>query len=834
MKKIGFVLLVTVAFAVSTGFAGGGRGGVTFDFDAISERRFAADASRNVVDRPVSGVATSSFEKVFSLPKTDAASWRVSLRYRMRHATAGAARFKVDPGPWRPVKIQECGMDWGMLSVVADAPAGTERIKASFTFAPDSDVRFEYRDFSIVEVTEKEPVVLKQMPMGNLDGRFAVSEGQCGMVEHYWRKTIPEEMDFRKISFSVELPPCVEFIGANFARSGSVKTVVRDDGSSETTFLCSRLFIPQKTFDTHTALAFVVKGKGRVGDSGAGRLTVRYGGKTPFEVSSRELRYFIIDTVKAQKPKRFCTGIMPGHMLNHLDGKTMEGMSRIITDSGVTWMAAKGSQQTYSLWRSLGVRRITPSAQNFCNGYQVGIPGRMPKSDRYVARGVDPKSRFAARIGRAACPVSIYEGSDFFRTNTVPYIQGYVKGADGCWSNWEPMMFTGKGCMCDRCCRAFAGYVGKPYSEIASDWPGCVRKGGKYHSEAVRFRSLEHAKVVKAVDRVVREATGGDSSLGLIPGVAWIEMSSWWRPRNYVAEMLTVDYAGSMRWMNPWGPYVAWESDSPYVYAKRKPMCHFFAAQDILKTVNSDHGSSRPKLMALPQGYQCGNWLSQPEHIAMALDSYFFNGWDSAVLYYFPRGYDARYWKAFADATTRAARYEDYVLDGTRCDSKTRVVPLDGVYASPVRLLSGYLETCRNISPLQCVSYDRSGKRMVAVFNFWDRGEAFFTLKAEGLAPGRYEIVREDGTVRVPDLKMRHYSAETLSSAGVRLSVGAARTCVFEIRPCEGARTGDVETDDGFGARLKSRSGELGRLAVEDAEMEKANGERPCDSMPVI
>ena len=58
--------------------------------------------------------------------------------------------------------------------------------------------------------------------------------------------------------------------------------------------------------------------------------------------------------------------------------------------------------------------------------------------------------------------------------------------------------------------------------------------------------------------------------------------------------------------------------------------------------------------------------------------------------------------------------------------------------------------------------------------------------------------------------------------------------CVFEIRPCEGARTGDVETDDGFGARLKLRSGELGRLAVEDAEMEKANGEIPCDSMPVI
>ena len=810
------------------------RGGVSFDFASISAERFAVDASQNIVKEPVSGVATGSFEKVFSLPKTDAVTWRMSLKYRMRHAKAGASLFKVVPGPWRPVKIQECGRDWGLLSVVTEVPAGTDRLKAVFTFAPESEVEFEYRDFSIVDVTAQTPIVLKQMPMGNLDGGFAVSEGQCAMVEHYWRKTIPDEIGFRNVSFTLELPSCVEFVGANFARSGTVKTVVSDDGSSMTTFACSKLFSPQQTFDTHTALAFVVKGKGKVGDFGTGRLTVSCGGKKPFKVCSEDLRYFIVDAVKAQKPKRFCTGIMPGHMLNHLDRKTMEGMSQIIADSGVTWMAAKGSQETYSLWRSLGVRRITPSAQNFCNGYQVGIPGRMPKSDRYVARGVDPKSRFAARIGRAACPVSIYEGSDFFRTNTVPYIQGYVKGADGCWSNWEPMMFTGKGCMCDRCCRKFADYIGKPYAEISAEWPRNVMKGGRYHEEAVRFRSLEHAKVVRAVDRVVREATGGDSSLGLIPGVAWIEMSSWWRPRKYVAEMLTVDYAGSMRWMNPWGPYVAWESDSPYVYAKRKPMCHFFAAQDIMKTMISDHGSSRPKLMALPQGYQCGNWLSQPEHIAMALDSYFFNGWDSAVLYYFPRGYDARYWKAFAAATTRAARYEDYVIDGTRCDSKSCVTPLDGVYASPVRLLSGYLSDCRNISPLQYVSYDCNGKRMVAVFNFWEKGEAFFNLKAEGLAIGRYEIVREDGKMRVPSRTVRSYSAETLASEGVRLSVGAARTCVFVIRPCEGGQSGGVETDDDFETRLKSRSGELRRLAVEDAEMEKANGEIPCDSMPVI
>ena len=123
---------------------------------------------------------------------------------------------------------------------------------------------------------------------------------------------------------------------------------------------------------------------------------------------------------------------------------------------------------------------------------------------------------------------------------------------------------------------------------------------------------------------------------------------------------------------------------------------------------------------------------------------------------------------------------------------------------------------------------------MVAVFNFWDKGEAFFNLKVEGLAPGRYEIVREDGKMRVPSRTVRSYSAETLASKGVRLSVGAARTCVFVIRPCEGGQAGVVETDDDFEARLKTRSGELRRLSIEDAKVEEANGEIPCDSMPVI
>ena len=816
-------------------------GGVTFDFTSISERRFASafDQERNLltgVSRE--GKASTSFSRTIPLPSFSGGVWRVSMRYRMRHLKPGVAFFRVQPGPWRPTKIPECGGTWGALSTVTETPPGTKALTLSLEFAPDSEVDFAYKDLSLTDETPRSPLVLKSMPAGNLDGRFAVSAGQCGLFEHYWKLGTAKKVVPRSLRFEVELPNGISFVGANFAANATIKTTVRPDGSSVTSFKCRQGFEPGTTFDTHTALGVVVRAEARPGSGGGkGQLRVKYtNGGERFEVASEPLEFFIVEPVETAKPRRYCNGIMTGHMLKGLDETTRNGMARTLSAAGVTWLVAKGSPEEYALWRSLGIWRITPPAANFCNGYQVGNARLMPPEDRFVAVGVNPKDRRAARIARATCPVSIYGESPFFRTNTVPYIQAYVKGTDGCWSNWEPSMFSRKGCMCLKCCRAFADYIGRPYGEVAASWPKCVMSGGRYFDKAERFRSIEHGKVVKTLDRIVREATGGANGVGFIPGVAWIEMSSWWRPRNYVPEMQAIDYAGALEWMNPWGPYVAWASDNPYVYAKRKPLCHFFAAQDVRRTVAADYPKgSRPKLLALPQGFQCGNWVSQPEHIAMALDSYFFNGWDSAVVYYFPRGYDARYWRAFAEATTRAARFEDDVLNGQRADGQTTVEPLPGVYAQPCRMISGYLPDCRNVSPLQCVTYDHDDARIVAVFNFWQKGEAFFTLKTRGLATGSYVVEREDGCLCAPDSATTGVSARTLETTGIRLSVGAARTRVFRIRPLRPTdESAPRETDADVAARLEAQRPILQRAAAEDAEYEKLNGDIVLDSLPVI
>ena len=425
-------------------------GGVSFDFKELSARRFAAafDPQRNVLKEPIAGTATNSFSKTLPLPTTNGGLWRVSARYKMRHTQPGAAMFRVTPGPVRPFNILENGTDWGELSVLAEVPPGTPSLKASFIFARGSSVTFDYKDLSLVDETPHTPVVFKEMPMGNLDGRFAVAAGRCGMLEYYWRKTAtaPKNIKHQNLRFEITLPPGIEHVDSSFADKATIKTETKPDGSSVTTFARRPGLYLRDALNSYDALRIIVRATGKPGAGGKGQLKVKYADKADgFEVAADPVDFFVIAPVSARKPKRYCNGVMTGRMFSGLSATATEGLSQMMTDAGVTWIVARDSAETYALWRKLGVKYITPSAWQFNNGFQIGQANKLPESDRYVAVNVNPNNRHAQSVLHGTCPISVYEQSDFFRTNTIPFIQSFVKGTDGCWSNWEPYMFNRKG-----------------------------------------------------------------------------------------------------------------------------------------------------------------------------------------------------------------------------------------------------------------------------------------------------------------------------------------------------------------------------------------------------
>jgi len=259
-------------------------------------------------------------------------------------------------------------------------------------------------------------------------------------------------------------------------------------------------------------------------------------------------------------------------------------------------------------------------------------------------------------------------------------------------------------------------------------------------------------------------------------------MSSSWRKNSLTLEASPIDYAADLKWINLWGPYVPWRCSRPYPRERARHIAHFVCARDTREQLEKDYPSParRPRILASPQGTS-GDYFSQPEAFEMAFDACLFNGYGGCCPWVFPMGADARYWRAFANASRRAAVYEDVVDAGRTADKN---VSLETVpeYASPVERVTRYMDKWRNVPQIFTASYDHAGGRVVAVFNCWQKGEAFFTLKATGLAPGKYTVSSHDGVLWTKDRQTPSYTAEELAY-GVFLSVGACRTRVFEIVP---------------------------------------------------
>ncbi|MGN0832914.1 MAG: hypothetical protein ACI4RD_04600, partial [Kiritimatiellia bacterium] len=556
------------------------RGGTTFDFAKLSADRFASafDPERNLLTNAPAGRIVGTVNYAFKVPRTNGGRWRLSCRYRFVRARPEAemgAIFRVSPGGYSSYHALETGREWGMLSDVATLDPGADTVRLMLRVPSEQDAVFEIKDMTLTDATPQAPIELLGTTWERLDGAFAVPEGQCVFLELGWRKSDPQLKYVAKdFTARVELPPGIEYVGASYADPATVRTERRDDGSSVTTFGFARKApMPGFSYVTWNTLGTLVRGARKAGRCGQGSVVIvcRRDGRT-FETRSSPIDFRVTPRITAQVPLHYQNGCLPGNVLwraAETDPATACAAVQSMAEFGVTWLADPPSPNVYAAWRQAGIRTITPNLFQMVDGYVIGPRHIRPDDIRFVS--MEPGSDRQTLSDEAVCPVTIYEGSAYLTNTVVPAVRKLLQAADGAWVNWEPGRFFGKGCFCDRCCRKFAEHLGQPYAEVRAKWPNAVRKQGEWHAQWQKFRSLQLSAMVRTCDRLVAEATVGGQSIGLIPAIAWVEMSSWWRPRNYAAEGQAIDYAGGMRWMCPWGPYAAWESDSPYMPAKRKP-----------------------------------------------------------------------------------------------------------------------------------------------------------------------------------------------------------------------------------------------------------------------
>ena len=442
---------------------------------------------------------------------------------------------------------------------------------------------------------------------------------------------------------------------------------------------------------------------------------------------------------------RFYLGLSTGGIYLNFSSEGWDAWTSFMTSIGLNAMQPDFRTQSrrdeqLKILRRNGVELITPIPGGACpiyNGFKVGRSEGRPENERFQScpdalEGA--ASRYRKLIDEGVCPSAVYERMPFFVTNTLPAMARAFSGYDGIWCNWEPFAYMGRGCFCERCRRKFISSISQEDRSKATDWPKAVLRGGPLYKQFAKFMSREHAKLMHAVAEEVKNVCGGEKcKAGFIPGVAWCEMASNWRKSDYAREVRPYDYAKGFDWISPWGPYAIYPTQEPYVYSKWRNLRTFIAARDVRAQVNTDYPDGVcPKLMAYPHGMQCQDWICYPEALEMNIDSFFFNGWEAVSVYHFPRGYDQRWLSAFARSAKKAAKYEGFVFGGRRIDDEIELA-LSAPYAAP-NSHEGTATRGLDIKKpmLRHVAYEKDGRVIVAVFNFWEKAPAFFRLKRGG------------------------------------------------------------------------------------------------------
>ena len=763
--------------------------------------------------------------------------YRISFRYKMKHVklpiggSGGSAMVyrqswsekqladgkKGNPGQTTGrlvyIALQNAASEWNLAT--ADFSFEPQHAGAYLRVALQGEGSIAFKDVEIRRIAETdEPEVrITAEPSSSLDGRFAVPEGQCGLVTCVWSK---REAEKRYHGGKIE-----------------VRTSVTGDFEIlESPKRCGTPWAAKDNF--WNTLGTVVKATGGVGSEGELRFEVVYEGRLVSNVET--VRLYTVPAIHAQAPERYTVGFSVGGTYMTLEEPAArEKYMADCVDWGVRTVVAR--QNLIADWRRAGVRTVL-GEEVAANGYGIATyckPEERPADERFVSLASLNLPDFPGnrnnekQFAKYSCPISVYEEKPFFRNVVVPYMQERLRGFDGNWANWEPYGTDGQGCFCTNCAKAFARYLKVPETEVLKDWPRCVLRNrvtkGRYADQEPRFRSLEHAKLIRTLDKYVTRFTGGEKSMGFIPGVGFDQVTSIWKEYEIASYYQPHDYMGDLKWIEPWGPYTHWKSHTPYIPFKGDVLRSWCAAKDVRETIDREFPAERrPKIQSYPQGAQGEGWITQPEWLEMSMDAFFLNRWESTSVYFFPKGYDARWWRAFANHVTRAGRYEKYVWDGRRADGTValRAVP---EYAAPAAYVGGRFPQFKDVPLLQSATYGLGGSRMVAVLNYWDFSEAFFRLSATGLPAGEYAISDEEGMLWTMDREHATWSAADLAR-GLVLVVPATRTRVFEIlpagtKPAVAART--RFTQDDVRDLFKSRRAALRAAADADAVYEREN-----------
>ncbi len=821
-------LFLTVITALSAGAGEFEPGGVTYDFDRYSQQRFQVKTADNdnlfgkwkaggvwihhpdsniTALRPkvlplvkfsqkntgegvilktvksnqieaVTGQATvsGSWTQTVSLPDKAGGSCRFSMDYRSvktgKYPVNGYViiSYRGDKSFPLTVKSFPAGSGkWEKYAVDLEIPAGASSMTVNLRL--DGCGEIEFKAPSLVRKKTDYPASVILAPGALLDNNFALTRNDPAILTFAWKREVPKEQwAVKNPMLHVTLPEKVDLLESIYPLE------LISAKNSEYVFSMSAVrdrFKRIDGYDAYLLLPLMLTTQAAPGTKFAAASYWLTDGGKPIS-AKHEFTFSVLPQIpQAGKANHFLNGFQPmGLYLNIKSPANREMWTKFIGRTGSRWLAAQCDASMAELYRKNGILMITPELYWVANGYRIGDSKDKPEYAKYKTIG--SSSSFDVKNG--TCPAAIYKKTEFFTQKIIPYLKENLKNADGFISNWEPYMFHGMGCFCTVCRDEFASYARLTQEEVKKAWPHELLINRQYHAIGVKFRSWQHARLVKTIQEAVNEITGGKA--GFIPEVAWIHMADCDARYEATGEHDPLDYAADLKYIDPWGPYTGSQTLTPYRYTKAQNLDTYIAAQRIVDFTRKNFpADKRPKLLALPHGMQGYFWVTQPEAIAMEVIGFCIAGFDASTVYIFPKGYDNRFWAVYAEANSLIAQNEELIFAGEKIKSVS-ATPLSPFPAPKKRVNEKYYNDKITESVLQCAAFRKGDTILAAVGNFWEKGECFFSLSVQDLKDSdRYQV-----TEKAAKRSFGTFSGKELKN-GIILHAGALRWAFFEIEP---------------------------------------------------
>ncbi|MCK5804927.1 MAG: hypothetical protein KAI66_18970 [Lentisphaeria bacterium] len=386
-------------------------------------------------------------------------------------------------------------------------------------------------------------------------------------------------------------------------------------------------------------------------------------------------------------------------------------------------------------------------SDQLANGYRVrytGLEGSVPASARILrADGtVTPNTFDPAYIRR--------RGEWYVRSVHAALDSLVERGADHLWCNWEPYMYKlAKGSFTDLSLQDFAEFAKLSLETVQELGPKGIL--AEHSATLMRFQNWQYVQAMAVLHELVREygrkrgrkielilCTGPDllaetgentyfSCFGGAGPLKVFEVPSSWKYVRFDCRELKDPRKRrliELGWRRDTNRHYGWKPES-----HRETLDTVEKITRFIRVVTACEKLPKKPYIHLPQNKQSGTWVVWPKAIELQMLAAFIGGADGLNLYFFPQGYDGRYWKSATAANDQIALYEDYLLDGARLEQGFSLTP------RTARLQHKDYE-----KNLTWRAFKHEGKTLLALCNFDPVDPAVFDLSCTGLAKGTYAL----------------------------------------------------------------------------------------------